>query len=203
MAEFLAIVVITILASVSPGPGFAIVTKNSYLHGRTVGIMTAIGIALGLLVHVVYTLVGVAFIIKASPNFFTVIKFVGAAYLIYVGYKTFTQKPIDTIIGSSPTISSFQALRHGFICDVTNPKSMLFVISVYTQMVSTATPEFVLVGYGVFMSATNFIWFVLVTLLFTQVSLRQKMLNKQVSINRFIGTALSMLGGSLLVSNFV
>lgn len=202
MAEFLTIIVITILAAVSPGADFAIVTKNSYLHGRSVGIMTAIGIGLGVLVHVAYTLVAVAVVMNYAPDFFTVIKFVGAAYLIYIGYKTFTQKPVDTS-GSCPEITSLQALRYGFFCNVTNPKTMLFVISTYTQIVSAATPEFILVGYGVFMSFTHFIWFVLVTLLFSQVSLRQKMLDKQVAINRFIGVILGMLGGSLLFTSIV
>ena len=52
MTEFLAVIMITILAVISPGADFAIVTKNSYLYGRSIGVLTSIGIALGVLVHV-------------------------------------------------------------------------------------------------------------------------------------------------------
>ena len=60
MTEFLAVIMITILAVISPGADFAIVTKNSYLYGRSIGVLTSIGIALGVLVHVAYTLLAVA-----------------------------------------------------------------------------------------------------------------------------------------------
>lgn len=55
MAEFIAVILITILAVVSPGADFAIVTKNSYLYGRKIGVFTSLGISLGVLVHVTYT----------------------------------------------------------------------------------------------------------------------------------------------------
>jgi threonine/homoserine/homoserine lactone efflux protein len=54
MAEFIAVILITILAVVSPGADFAIVTKNSYLYGRKIGVFTSLGISLGVLVHVTY-----------------------------------------------------------------------------------------------------------------------------------------------------
>ena len=69
MTEFFTVIMITILAVISPGADFAIVTKNSYLYGRSVGVLTAIGIALGVLVHVTYTLVAVAIVMKIAPNF--------------------------------------------------------------------------------------------------------------------------------------
>ena len=110
MAEFLAVVLITILAVISPGADFAIVTKNSYLYGRQIGILTALGIALGVLVHVSYTLVGVAVVLKFAPNFLTYIKYLGAFYLIYIGYKTFTQLPVADTNRSNP-LSKRQALQ--------------------------------------------------------------------------------------------
>ncbi|AMT97175.1 MULTISPECIES: LysE family transporter [Psychrobacter] len=200
MTEFLAVIVITILAVISPGADFAIVTKNSYLYGRSIGVLTSIGIALGVLVHVAYTLIAVAAVIKFAPNFLTIVKYLGAFYLIYIGYKTFAQKPVKDI-ASSTHISSGQALRYGFFTNALNPKTTLFVISTYTQIVSTTTPKFILIGYGLFMSVAHFIWFAIVALLFSQRTLRAKMLEKQVSINRMIGFILGLLGVFLLFTN--
>lgn len=68
MAEFIAVILITILAVISPGADFAIVTKNSYLYGRKIGVFTSLGISLGVLVHVTYTLVAVAFVMTYTPQ---------------------------------------------------------------------------------------------------------------------------------------
>lgn len=200
MTEFLAVITITLLAVISPGADFAIVTKNSYLYGRSIGVLTSIGIALGVLVHVAYTLIAVAIVMRVAPNFLTLIKFLGAFYLIYIGYKTFTQKPVKEV-GTSHQISSTQALRYGFFTNALNPKTTLFVISTYTQIVSAITPKAILIGYGLFMSVAHFVWFALVALLFSQRTLRQKMLQRQVIINRVIGFILGLLGVFLLFTN--
>ena len=200
MAEFLAVVLITILAVISPGADFAIVTKNSYLYGRQIGILTALGIALGVLVHVSYTLVGVAVVLKFAPNLLTYIKYLGAFYLIYIGYKTFTQLPVVDKGRSSP-LSKRQALQYGFFTNALNPKTTLFVVSTYTQIVSSLTPKAVLIGYGLFMSLAHFVWFAMVVLVFSQQKLRQQMLQRQVVINRVIGLILVMLGIFLLLAH--
>ena len=200
MTEFLAVITITILAVISPGADFAIVTKNSYLYGRSIGVLTSIGIALGVLIHVAYTLMAVAMVMTFATNFLTMIKFLGAFYLIYIGYKTFKQKPVEDI-SSSSRIGAAQALRYGFFTNALNPKTTLFVISTYTQIISAITPKSILIGYGMFMSLAHFIWFAMVAILFSQRTLRDKMLKRQVSINRTIGVILSLLGVLLLFTN--
>lgn len=200
MAEFLAVALITILAVISPGADFAIVTKNSYLYGRQTGLLTALGIALGVLVHVTYTLIGVAVVLKFAPNLLTYIKYLGVFYLIYIGYKTFIQLPVADNSHSN-SISKRQALQYGFFTNALNPKTTLFVVSTYTQIVSNLTPKAVLIGYGLFMSLAHFVWFSVMALLFSHQQLRRKMLQRQVVINQVIGVVLVMLGIFLLFSN--
>lgn len=200
MMEFLAVAVITILAVISPGADFAIVTKNSYLYGRNIGVLTALGIALGVLVHVAYTLLGVALVLKIAPNFLMIIKYLGAVYLMYLGYQTFRQPPV---LDNQPThqINLWQALRYGFFTNALNPKTTLFVVSTFTQIVSPTTAKIMLLGYGLFMSLAHLVWFVIVAMLFSQVTLRTKMLNNQRLINRIIGVILASLGVLLLFAN--
>lgn len=201
MAEFIAVILITILAVVSPGADFAIVTKNSYLYGRRIGVFTSLGISLGVLVHVTYTLVAVAFVMTYTPQILNIVKYIGALYLIYIGYKTFTQKPVlDTAALTS--IGTFQAIKYGFFTNALNPKTTLFVISTYTQIVSLTTPKTILLAYGFFMSLTHFMWFSLMAVLFSSILLRQKMLAKQVQINKVIGSILCALGVILLFTKF-
>lgn len=201
MGEFVAVILITLLAVVSPGADFAIVTKNSYLYGRKIGVLTSLGISLGVLVHVSYTLIAVTFVMTYTPQILNIVKYIGAIYLIYIGYKTFTQKPI-TDTSAISVINSFQAIRYGFFTNALNPKTTLFVISTYTQIVSLTTPKIILLGYGLFMSWAHFLWFSLVSLLFSSLILREKMLAKQVKINRAIGLILCILGIALLFAKF-
>lgn len=82
------ILVIHFLALASPGPDFVMVVKNALGYGRSTGIRTAIGIGLGIGVHVLYCTFGLALIISKSIVAFSIIKRAGAAYLVYIGIKS-------------------------------------------------------------------------------------------------------------------
>ena len=87
MTEIIAVALFTLLAVISPGADFAMVTRSSYAQGRKAGLAAAIGIALGVQVQVLYTVLGIAVIISQSPALFLVMKVLGAGYLIYLGYN--------------------------------------------------------------------------------------------------------------------
>lgn len=201
MTELYTVILITLLAVISPGADFAIVTKNSYLYGRKTGLLTAVGISLGVLIHVTYTLFAIGFVMAYTPHILTFVKYIGALYLIYIGYKTFTQA-IFLDQNSSHTLTPFSALKYGFFTNALNPKTTLFVISTYTQIVSPQTNEFLLIGYGLFMSFAHFSWFGIVAILFSTEHLRQKMIKKQIFINKIIGSILIILGLSLIFISF-
>ncbi|WP_261397756.1 MULTISPECIES: LysE family translocator [Nitratireductor] len=78
MAEWLAVITITTFAVISPGPDFAMVARNSLSLSRRAGILTAIGIGAGVLVHFGYTLLGIGFLIRETPALLGVLKLAGA-----------------------------------------------------------------------------------------------------------------------------
>ncbi|MFT4022000.1 MAG: LysE family translocator [Acinetobacter sp.] len=200
MIEFLSVVMITILAVISPGADFAMVTKNSYLYGRLIGILTATGIATGVWLHVTYTLVTVLFIENYTPKILSIIQYAGAIYLIYIGYQTFKQKVIhDAQANHHP--SAWQAFKTGFLTNALNPKTTLFVMSTFTQIIHTRNSLFILFSYGALMSLTHLIWFIVVARVFSNITLRNKMLNHQVLVNQIIGSILMILGILLLFTH--
>jgi threonine/homoserine/homoserine lactone efflux protein len=202
MSELLAVALITILATISPGPDFAMVTRNSYLYGRNAGLFAALGIALGVQVHVSYTMFGVAMIIAESPAVFAAIKLAGALYLIVIGWKTFANRaPLTIDMRAGKSLSSFQRIGNGFFTNALNPKTTLFVVSTYTQVVRPDTSLSSQFGYGLFMSATHFVWFGLVALFFSQHAFRTRMLQHQKAVDRTIGSILMALGVSLAFAN--
>lgn len=198
MTELLAVALITILATISPGPDFAMVTRNSYLYGRNAGLLAALGIALGVQMHVSYTMFGVALIIAESPAVFAAIKIAGALYLIVIGWKTFANKsPLTIDMSAGKSSSPLQMVGNGFFTNALNPKTTLFVVSTYTQVVRPGTPLSTQFGYGLFMSATHFVWFGLVALFFSQHAFRARLLQHQKAVDRLIGSVLMALGMSL------
>ncbi len=148
LAEALAVASITLLAVISPGPDFAMVTRNSYLFGRRTGLLCALGIALGVQVHVCYTMFGVAMLIEHAHGWLTAVKLLGAAYLIWIGIKTLTQPHAADggYTRGAQASSNWASLRMGFLTNALNPKTTLFVVSTYTQVVDAHTPWAVATG---------------------------------------------------------
>lgn len=202
MNELIAVALFTILAVISPGADFAMVTRSSYAQGRKAGLAAALGIALGVQVHVLYTVLGIAVIISQSPALFLAMKVLGAGYLIYLGYMSLTNTtPIRLDgLGQDDSASLWMALRSGFLSNALNPKTMLFVVSAYTQVVQPGSPLAVDFAYGAFMSVAHWLWFSLVAVFFSSAALRKAMIERQVVVDRLIGVALIGLGLAVMVS---
>lgn len=203
MNELFAIALFTVLAVISPGADFAMVTRSSYAFGRRAGLSAALGIALGVQVHVLYTVLGIAVIISQTPTLFLAMKVLGAGYLIYLGYKSFTNTTRISLQGDTQRsqLGELAALRSGFLTNALNPKTMLFVVSAYTQVVQPGSALGTSLGYGLFMSAAHWLWFSLVALFFSSSSLRRIMLDRQLLVDRLIGVALMGLGLAVVVAN--
>jgi threonine/homoserine/homoserine lactone efflux protein len=204
MTELIAVALFTLLAVIIPGADFAMVTRSSYAQGRQAGLAAAVGIALGVQVHVLYTVLGIAVIIRQSPALFLVMKMLGAGYLLYLGYKSLTNTGRISLEGGTQSAASvLQALRIGFLTNALNPKTMLFVISAYSQVVQPGSPLKLAFAYGAFMSVAHWLWFSLVAVFFSSPVLRKAMIDRQVLVDRVIGLALIGLGLAVAVSGGV
>ncbi|QVM96047.1 LysE family transporter [Pseudomonas sp. SORT22] len=202
MNELIAVALFTVLAVISPGADFAMVTRSSYAFGRRAGLAAAMGIALGVQVHVLYTVLGIAVIISQSPALFLAMKVLGAGYLIYLGYKSLTNTTRISLDGTSASqLGVLAAFRSGFLTNALNPKTMLFVVSAYTQVVQPGSSLAVNFGYGAFMSLAHWLWFSLVAVFFSSAVLRQAMLERQRLVDRVIGVALIGLGLAVVFAN--
>src|SRR5579871_852922 len=97
LAEFITVASLHLLAVMSPGPDFVLISRNSLVYSRKTGIYSALGLALGISVHITYSLIGIGYIISKSILIFSTIKFLGAGYLIYIGYKSLRAKPVQSV----------------------------------------------------------------------------------------------------------
>ncbi|MEJ5031114.1 LysE family transporter [Comamonas sp. MYb21] len=201
MTELLAVITITLLAVISPGPDFAMVTRNSLLLSRRAGVLTAVGIGLGVLVHVAYTLLGLGLLIQQSLWLFNAIKLLGAAYLVYLGLKMLRSQPAQACaeVPLAP-LSDRAALRTGFLTNALNPKTTVFMVSLFLQVVQPQTPLAVQLGYGAFISLAHIAWFSLVGLCFSAGAVRSRLLAARHWIDRAFGGLLLGFGVVLALS---
>lgn len=201
LLELLTVISLTIVVAIVPGPDFAVVLRNALIGGRLAGIMTALGIALALGVHVTYALAGIGLIVSQSIFLFNALKLIGAAYLVFLGvtmYRSASKEmPADTKLAGMPPL---KALRWGFFTNVTNPKATMFALSVFLQVTSHETPLWTQIGYGVIMASGVFLWFVLVTLFFTLPSVRLQFTRAKMWLERSFGILLTLFGIGIAVT---
>ena len=192
---------IMLVALISPGPDFAVVVKNSLLYSRKTALLTALGIALGVLTHVFYALLGLGFLIKSTPWLFHSIKYVGVGYLLYIGYKGLRAKKANLEFDSVKRlddISPQKALWSGFLTNALNPKCMLFFVSLFSIVVSPDTPRIVMMAYGLTNFIETLVWFSFVAFCLSGKRTREKFKAAGHWVERITGGVLVGLGIKLL-----
>jgi len=126
------------LLIVVPGPAVLYVVARSVDQGKLAGIVSVLGIALGAVVHSLAAAVGITAVLAASALAFSTIKYLGAAYLIYLGITTLLKKPeIQEKIVVEPK-PLWQIFRQGFVVNLLNPKTALFFLAFLPQFADPA-----------------------------------------------------------------
>ncbi|WP_322980673.1 LysE family translocator [Pseudomonas sp. C11] len=201
MTEWIAVITITLLAVISPGADFALVTRNSLLLSRRAGMLTALGIGLGVLIHVAYTLLGVG-LLQQSIWLFDALKLAGATYLIYLGVKMLLSKAGSAAPNPAQMPQAGNAaLRTGLLTNALNPKTAVFIVSLFMQVVQPDTGLATQLGYGAFIALAHVGWFALVALCFSAGAVRDRLLSARLWIDRLFGGLLIGFGALLALAS--
>jgi threonine/homoserine/homoserine lactone efflux protein len=192
-----------LVVAVTPGPGIFYVAARTLAAGRGEGITSSFGTGLGGLVHVVAGAVGVSALVMASAEAFAVLKLAGAAYLIWLGIKTFRTAGQATVTGETGRSGWRRAFREGVIVEALNPKTAAFFLAFIPQFVDPArggvAAQFVVLGLvSVFL---NTLADVVVTFLASNV--RSGLVGRPMVIRRLregSGVVLCGLGATLAVA---
>jgi RhtB (resistance to homoserine/threonine) family protein len=196
LPEIIAVASLQLLTIVSPGPDFAMITRVSLSYSKRTGVYTALGISLGILLHAAYSLAGIGLVISKSIVAFSILKYLGAAYLIYVGYKSLRSHAADTQTGTDlpNDLTSMQAIRTGFLSNALNPKVTLLFLALFTQVINESTPLYVKAYYGVQMAALTFAWYAIVSMIMTNARVKAKLSTVQRYLEKATGLVLIALG---------
>lgn len=195
--EFLTVALVHLLAVASPGPDFAIVLRESVSNGRHAGIWTALGVGSGILLHVGYCLLGIGLIVSQSIVLFNLLKWLAAAYLIYIGIRALQARPADPASAELAPLAARSpgaAFVRGFVTNGLNPKATLFFLSLFTLVISPQTPLLVQAGYGLYLALATAVWFCAVALLFSQARVRRGFVRLGHWFDRLMGAVLVGLG---------
>ncbi|MBN9413297.1 MAG: LysE family transporter [Candidatus Paracaedimonas acanthamoebae] len=202
LPSILSVTAMQIIGLVSPGPDFAIVVRNSLIHSRSLALLTAFGIAGGIMLHVTYILMGLGAFIAQTEWLLVMLKVLGAGYLSYLGIrglrasatsKNISQKPIEL------KLTPFGALRSGFLTNALNPKAMLFILSLLSLNVSDQTPKAILGYYASMIFITTLVWFTIVAFCFSNERARLFFSQYRHWIDRITGGFLLLMALKLLL----
>ena len=201
---WVAFLMASIFITLSPGSGAVLSMSHGLAYGVRQTTATIFGLQLGLILILLIAGGGVGAVLIASELAFTVVKVLGACYLIYLGWCQWRSA------GNALDVAHLQGQAHlpwqrrvlmGFLTNATNPKTTLFVVSLFTQVVSPRTPLPVQLGYGAFMSLAHLAWFVLVALAFSSVPAQRVVASARHHVERGIGGVLVCLGLTLALAS--
>lgn len=196
---------IHLLAAASPGPDFVLVSQQTLSHGKRAGLWCSLGIALGLGIHIVYSVLGLATVIANSTTLLWVIKLFGGAYLIYLGWQGLRSRrgeitEMALSEGNATRLAAAKLIRRGFLCNALNPKAPVYFVSLFTLVLSPEMPLYQLAIYGLWMMIIQFVWFALVVNILSQPRLNAQFQRCSHWIDRVLGGAMIALGVKVLVS---
>lgn len=201
LQEFLPLAIAHLIAVASPGPDFAVVTKNTINYGKKYGRITALGVGIAILLHVTYAILGFSLIVKSNPTLFSIIKYGGAAFLLYLGVMSLKSKP-STLSQNTVTeqrITSAKAFRQGFFTNALNVKAMLFFLFLFTSIVDTDTGINTKIIYGVWLSGFTYAWFYGIASFIGWKPVRDFFLNWGNTFDKVMGIILIILAFVLII----
>jgi len=176
MENFYLFVLMCIFLIILPGPDTAIVTKNTLIDRRIGGLKTSLGIICALLIHTFAAVLGLSAIIVKSAVLFSIFKYAGAVYLIYLGVKILwalkkKEEAASVKINTKSQFENTSCFKQGFLTDILNPKVAIFFLSFFPQFVESGSSTFLpFLIMGITFTILSAIWLLLYIYLINQIS---------------------------------
>lgn len=193
----LIVITISTLGMLSPGPDFFLIIKNAVRYQRAAAMMTALGVVIGVMTHMTYCVAGLAVLITTTPWLFNILKYAGAAYLIWVGIQAFLARgpgKMDLISGTHETVSYKKAFLQGYLCNLLNPKATLFFLAVFTQVLSLNSGVGEKIWYAFIIVALAAVWWPLLVYFIQSEPVRRGLTKVQKGVDKVLGVVLVGLG---------
>lgn len=200
MENFYLFIIMCILLIILPGPDTAIATRNTVTVGTSGGFKTMFGTCCALLIHTSAAVFGLSAIIVKSALLFSIFKYVGAVYLVYLGFKTLWGLRNKQVAAAAemPVKSKYEnqsCFKQGFLTNLLNPKVAVFFLTFLPQFVNPGNDTFLpFLIMGMTYTVLTVLWFVFYIYLLNQISAFMKKPRTQAIFEGITGTALIGFG---------
>jgi homoserine/homoserine lactone efflux protein len=191
--------VATIILSVSPGPGVFSSISSGLHHGFRLGLWNGVGMQAANMILVAFVSLGLGALLLASESLFTGVKWLGVAYLVFLGVVTWRSKPKEfEDAREDGARSAREVFTRGFLVNITNPKGIIFFVAILPQFIDVSKPQ--LPQYAV-LAATTFTVDLGVMMGYTALAARVLRVMKDPAhlrwVNRGLGGAFVAAGAAL------
>ncbi len=181
-----------------PGPDFVAVVRSSMTRGTAGGLLTTLGVSLGLGLYATLSLLGLSAILVEYQWLTWLVRILGGCYLIYLGIRLLSarQQPIDVSQGSERARGN--PLLFGFLVTLTNPKAVVLFTSVFATAVTQSTPLWFLGLMIALVIVSALLWYAIVSLFMSSGPVMRRFRNAQHWIERAAGVCFIGIGGRIL-----
>ena len=205
LSDFLTLIIAHFFALLSPGADFFIIVSNSTKYGKSIGILTSIGIAFANLLYILLALFGIA-LIKENVYIFSTIKFLGSLYLIYISYHLFKSKKIELVIQKKSDYKRKMSIKYfsmGFLSAILNPKNSIFYFTMFSISTQNSTPLNIQFIYALWMFLAVLFWDIFIVNIITNKKAKTFINNYSNYIEKTSAIILFSIGITIIISMFI
>jgi len=195
---FVAVFAVFIPALMLPGPDFVAVVRSSMSQGTMAGLMTTVGVTIGLGFYATLSLVGLSAVLVEYQWLAWLVRVCGGLYLAYLGLRLIFAKPAAIEIGDPASRRSGNPLLFGFLVTLTNPKAIVIFTSIFATAVTEAMPVWVMAAVVGLVMASSLTWYTIVSLFMSSRRVISRFQNAQHWIERAAGVCFVAIGGKIL-----
>ena len=201
MSIFFTVAILHFFAVASPGPDFVLISRQCLRYGRNIALWTSLGIAIGILFHVALSLIGLTILIQNQPTIFWFLKLLAALYIGYLGVVSLLSKGSNYLESETTNVDKreLKSISTGFLTNVLNPKALIFFITVFTLVIDPDMTKILKISLGIYMSIATFIWFALVSILFTNKNATKRFKKLIPWVERITGLLLLLIALQILL----
>jgi threonine efflux protein len=189
---------IFIPALILPGPDFVAVVRSSMTRGTRAGLLTTLGVSMGLCLYATLSLLGLSAILAEYQWLTWTVRVLGGSYLIFLGVKLLRARPQVIALDQATRPAGKRAILFGFLVTLTNPKAIVLFASVFATAVTESTPLWLMGLMIALVTASSLIWYSCVSLFMSSGPVMRRFQRARHWIERAAGVCFIGLGGKVL-----
>lgn len=191
--DWLTLAGLCLLGASSPGPSLAVIVEQTLKGGRRQGVIAAVAHGAGVGVYALIAALGLAVVVAQTPWLFEALRWLGAGFLVFLAYKSFTAPAVVDGQQDAHPVSSSQGVVIGFLTAFLNPKLAIFFLAVYTQFISPATGLSQKLGMAGVSALVDALWYVFIAAMVSHPSVMARLQASASTVQKVFGVLLVLV----------